>query len=93
MANSRDRQRKHKYNVPYGWYDTKLAEQGGVCAICGQPPNVYSENILRGLHIDHNHNTGQVRDLLCSQCNIAIGHLREDIVVLDKIRAYLLKWA
>ena len=44
-------------------YDAMLAAQGGVCAICGNPPKT------RRLHIDHDHKTGKVRGLLCFQCN------------------------
>jgi len=47
-------------------YDRLLAEQGGVCAICGNPPKT------RRLSIDHDHKTGAVRGLLCFQCNRAL---------------------
>jgi hypothetical protein len=43
-----------------------MHEQGGVCAICGNPPK------KRPLHIDHNHRTGRVRGLLCYRCNRAL---------------------
>lgn len=43
-----------------------MREQGGVCAICGNPPK------KRPLHIDHNHRTGRVRGLLCYRCNRAL---------------------
>ena len=46
--------------------DRLLAEQGGVCAICGNPPKT------RGLSIDHDHKTGAVRGLLCFRCNRAL---------------------
>jgi Recombination endonuclease VII. len=44
-------------------YERLLAEQGGVCAICGNPPKT------RRLHVDHDHKTGRVRGLLCYRCN------------------------
>lgn len=44
-------------------YDRMLAEQHGVCRICGRPPKV------RRLHVDHDHKTGAVRGLLCFRCN------------------------
>ncbi len=44
-------------------YDSLLASQDGVCAICGNPPK------KRRLSVDHNHRTGQVRGLLCFRCN------------------------
>jgi len=47
-------------------YEGMLAEQGGVCAICGNPPKV------KRLHVDHDHRTGAVRGLLCFRCNRAL---------------------
>ena len=47
-------------------YEWMLAEQGGVCAICGSPPK------SRRLHVDHDHRTGAVRGLLCFRCNRAL---------------------
>lgn len=47
-------------------YDARLAAQGGVCAICGNPPK------SRRLHVDHDHRTGTVRGLLCFRCNRAL---------------------
>ena len=59
------------------WYEKKLAEQGGVCAICGRPPKSYR------LAIDHDHKccpgrfscSKCVRGLLCPPCNRAVGVL------------------
>lgn len=47
-------------------YDQLLAAQGGVCAICGNPPKT------RRLDIDHDHKTLQIRGLLCHRCNRAL---------------------
>ena len=44
-------------------YDRLLARQGGVCLICGRPPQT------RRLHVDHDHKTGRIRGLLCMPCN------------------------
>ncbi len=44
-------------------YAELLQAQGGVCAICGNPPK------SRRLNIDHDHHTGQIRGLLCFVCN------------------------
>lgn len=46
-------------------YEVMLLEQGGVCAICGNPPKEGG----RRLHVDHDHRTGKVRGLLCFRCN------------------------
>jgi len=55
-------------------YDQLFAAQGGVCAICKRPPT-------RGrntLDVDHCHDTGRVRGLLCSHCNRCIGLMAND---------------
>jgi hypothetical protein len=61
----------------YEKYDSK-------CAICRNEPTT-----LRGLHVDHCHTTGKVRGLLCHGCNVGIGSLRDDVVLMRKAIAYL----
>jgi hypothetical protein len=41
------------------------------------------------LFVDHDHVTGAVRGLLCSECNTSLGLLREDLATLDSLKAYL----
>lgn len=64
-------------------YDKLLLDQGGVCKICGRPPKK-----LR-LSVDHNHQTGAIRGLLCWKCNTGIGWFREDVNALRKAADYL----
>ena len=59
-----------------------LSAQDGCCAIC-------RTEVTRPF-TDHNHETGQVRGLLCGPCNMYIGHIREDAAILDRARDYLL---
>ena len=59
------------YNMTPEQYAAKMEAQQGRCAICGNKPT-------RRLHVDHDHKTGALRDLLCSHCNHAIGHAKED---------------
>lgn len=62
--------------------------QGGVCAICGLEQAVeYSEN----LSVDHDHETGAVRELLCHHCNVGLGGFKDDPRLLNKASAYLMK--
>lgn len=75
---------KWKYGVPHGTYDKMFLEQSGVCAICKLP----SHNGHR-LHIDHCHDTGKVRDLLCTSCNNGIGRFRHKKELLLEAAAYL----
>lgn len=75
---------KRKYGITLEQYDELLSEQGGVCGICGREPN---PNI--SLHVDHDHQTGALRGLLCFPCNQAIGSLREDPALLELAIDYL----
>jgi hypothetical protein len=61
-----------------------FAQQGGVCAICGEP-----RPEERTLHVDHDHETGLIRGLLCFRCNQAIGSLQEDHDIFQKAADYL----
>lgn len=53
-------------------FESVLAYQGGVCAICGTP-----EPSGRGWHLDHDHDTNQFRGVLCSSCNTGLGHMEK----------------
>ena len=61
--------------------------QNGRCAICLKD----FEN-TKNMHVDHNHATGQVRQLLCNKCNSAIGYLNENVSVLARAIDYLNRW-
>lgn len=60
--------------------------QDGRCAICGQLPKG-----KRSINIDHDHDTGAVRELLCTPCNVGLGFLNDDPDVLAAALAYLIK--
>lgn len=67
-------------------YDYLLTEQEGKCAICGILEN---DAPHKKLSIDHDHTTGDVRGLLCSTCNTALGGFRDDIKNMQKAIEYL----
>lgn len=54
-----------------------------ICAICGSKD--------RPMHIDHDHETGTIRDLLCQPCNRALGLFGDSLEVLEAALAYLVK--
>lgn len=66
----RDRWLLGKYGISAERYDEILTEQGGGCAICGGGP---SKSFLY-LDVDHDHETGMVRGLLCRRCNTGLGY-------------------
>jgi len=77
-ANNRDAylraSRKGKLKFDYGMsieeFDAMSVDQQGRCAICRQVPD-------HRLHVDHDHVTGEIRRLLCRNCNLAIGYLKD----------------
>ena len=89
------RARRHNLKANYGLtteeYDVMLENQGGVCAICGSKPRDILESRHARLHVDHDHETGKVRELLCSSCNRALGWFREDKFILRNAINYLSK--
>lgn len=91
-AHARERRKKtpkrfehlmNRYGITYETYLSMLEEQGGVCAVCSAPPG------RRVLCVDHNHETGRVRGLLCSNCNAGIGMLGDDPDRLESAITYL----
>ena len=69
-------------------YPVLLYKQGFCCAICGKTEE---ENGKR-LSLDHNHETYQVRSLLCTTCNTALGNFKDSKELLLKALEYLKKW-
>lgn len=72
---------KYKYGITLEEYDLMYSNQKGRCAICNEKKSK--------LCIDHNHTTGEIRGLLCKQCNHAIGLLKEKITSLRSAISYL----
>jgi hypothetical protein len=64
----------------------QLIEQNNVCAICNQ---TFTGRLP---DIDHNHDTQQLRGILCSPCNKALGMFRDDIDIVESAARYLRKW-
>ncbi len=82
---ARKRDLLRKFNITIEEYDMLYEKQKGLCAICEEPEK---ENNKR-LAVDHNHDTGKVRGLLCRACNTGIGLLQEKRELLEKAIKYL----
>lgn len=66
---------RHRYGIEVAEYDRLLAQQGGRCAICKEPSGGgRSKPHHKRLCVDHDHDSGRVRGLLCDSCNLAIGY-------------------
>jgi hypothetical protein len=81
------------YGVTIEWFDAKMAEQNGACAICIKPEGATdrSTGLPRNLAVDHCHKRGHNRGLLCSKCNTALGAFGDDPAILRAAIAYLEK--
>lgn len=72
---------KSKYGIDSNKYNEIMLEQNGKCAICS--------DVSRKLCVDHCHNTGAVRGILCHKCNTAIGMLDDDVPRIESAASYL----
>jgi hypothetical protein len=72
-------------------YDLKLQSQQGLCAVCQKPETDIDKRtgLVRRLSVDHNHQTGQIRKLLCSGCNMALGYIRENAATAYALGRYI----
>lgn len=80
---SHKRRLKHSYGLDYENYLNLLEKQNGVCAICEK------DNKNWNMAVDHCHETGKIRGLLCNTCNRAIGLFKDDPALLNKAIKYL----
>lgn len=78
-----------KYGLTPESYDALVAAQDGLCAICGRSERSKRTGEVIKLSIDHDHETGKVRGLLCGSCNRALGLLQENPVTLERMAEYL----
>ena len=75
---------KKRYGITIEEVTQLLNKQSNKCAICG---NVFVNR--KRTHIDHCHNTGKIRGMLCEGCNIGLGGFKDNIVLLHKAIGYL----
>lgn len=78
---------KKQYGLTLETYNIMLKAQNEVCAICGEKETVSN----RSLSVDHCHKTGKVRQLLCGNCNHALGKFKDSPELLEKARDYLIR--
>lgn len=88
-----DRFREHHLKYTTGisiqQYKKMLAEQNHMCASCGLPETVLQKSGKPfRLAVDHDHETGQVRGLLCMKCNRALGLLSDSAKTIEKLLEY-----
>jgi hypothetical protein len=78
-GSTRDYHLRRRYGLTSADVDAMVEAQGGTCAVCPGKPE----------HVDHDHETGQVRGILCFNCNQSLGNVRDDPNVLRGLARYL----
>lgn len=69
-----------------------LQKQGGGCGLCSSDKGSLTTGCNSVFHVDHNHETGQVRALLCGKCNKALGLLNDDPELMRRAANYVEKY-
>ena len=82
---------KYKYSLTIDELNQTLEKQKGGCAICEEvlPDLLVYNNRRRGYAIDHNHETGKFRGILCLKCNSMLGMARDSHALLERASSYL----
>lgn len=83
-----NRRLKKDYGITLEDYNALLKIQNNNCGLCEDPliPNI---GMSRNSNVDHDHLTGKVRNILCHNCNVGLGHFKDNIDLLYKAIAYL----
>lgn len=84
-AMMRENSLRRRYSLTTEEYETMLQKQDFKCAICRRSESCFKKR----LHVDHDHTTGKVRDLLCPACNRLVGTLEKNPSIFDDVRSYV----
>ena len=80
-----------KYGITAAQFAEKLLAQGGKCACCSVQFE-FDGNRNNRPCVDHNHQTNEVRNLLCGRCNLAAGNVGDSSIKAEQLAAYLKQW-
>lgn len=83
-AANHDRMVSQTYGLERGEYEKLYNFQGGLCALCRR-----ANGKAKRLAVDHDHNTGEPRGLLCGPCNKMLGHGRDQLAFFRRVIDYL----
>lgn len=76
--------RQKKYGITQEQFDSLLAAQENKCAIC-----VSELEATKGTHVDHDHETGKVRGILCQNCNRGLGMFKDSSELMSRAILYI----
>ena len=85
----RRRNLKRDFNLDLEEYDKMHNEQNGLCLICKQPETSVQRGKVIPLSVDHCHDSGKIRGLLCRSCNTGLGAFSDNIDRIKKAIMYL----
>ncbi len=77
---------REKYGLTQEDYDERLIALANRCSLCGGEPGA------KGLVVDHSHSAGHARDLLCTSCNVLLGHIEGDMGRVELAMEYVAKY-
>ena len=77
---------KKAYGINLEQFLLMLEKQNYQCGIPGCPTKLEHD---RFTHVDHDHSTGKIRKLLCNNCNLGLGHIKDSIAIAEGFVAYL----
>lgn len=80
---------KSTYGITLEKYNEMLSQQGGLCFICGNPETGNISTRKRTLVVDHDHGTGKVRKLLCTNCNRGLGGFGDNTILMERAIRYI----
>lgn len=75
---------RRNYGIGPDEFDALLSKQNGRCAICGT-----DDPGTRKFNVDHDHETGKIRGILCQRCNLAIGHFKDNLDIMENAMRYV----
>ena len=80
---------KGTYGLSWEAFESMFTGQDGKCKICKDQKELWPEHKTDGLYVDHCHDTGVIRGLLCSRCNAGLGQFRDNTDFLKEAVEYL----
>ena len=83
---------KRVFGISLEAYNVLSDSQNNLCAICKKTETRTLGHKVTSLVVDHNHETGKVRGLLCMFCNTSLGFMKEDIKILNNMINYIKKY-
>lgn len=86
----RDWALRKAYGLSLEQVEQMIAAQGGKCPICERQISVFGRG-HGGCAVDHDHDTGDVRAILCHSCNTGIGSFGDDVQLIERALLYLMK--